>query len=391
MESWSARMRALPVGILVSALTRALGFASIVSFASPAFAAGARTYAAPGSAAVEIKTLDSSTSVVVPVSGGPSPLIVASHGWSASGNNQLGWAKHFASYGFVVAVPTFPSPLSPDTATNAGIIEGLVTKLTGAMASTYGVSPGAFGLEGHSAGGLATTVAAAKLAPAAMVLFDPVDKNGEGKTAYAKLCQPVLAIFAESGSCNVNAEWSGFKGTTKSDVVSFKVQGSTHCDGENAKRTLCGPFCGGGADPDRQAVYAHYTTAFFLSKLKGDAAATAAMADAVVASDSDLVGASHAPSTCTSMNDGGPDAAARDAGVTREAGADGSSTNKDGEPDSDERDATTGAPPTTGSTPDASAPSGCAFTANSSSAGSITAAAFTVLALAALRRRRRGE
>ncbi len=381
-------MRALALGIPVSALTGALASASLFLFASTAFAAGPRAYGALGSAGVEVKTLDASTSVVVPISGGPSPLIVASHGWSAGGNNQLGWAKHFASYGFVVAVPTFPNPLSPDTATNAGIIEALVSKLTGAMASTYGVSPGAFGLEGHSAGGLATIVAAAKLAPAATVLFDPVDKNGQGKVAYASLCQPVLAIFAQAGSCNLNAEWSGFKATTKSDVVSFTVQGSTHCDGENAKRTLCGPFCGGGADPDRQAVYAHYTTAFFLAKLKGDAAAAAAIADAVVAGDSELVGASHAPSTCGPTNSGGSDAGARDADVTREGGADGSATNTGPDADTNKPEATT-TTPATPATPDAGDASGCALTASASGTGSLTVAALTMLALAALRRRQR--
>lgn len=275
--------------------------------ATAAHATGARNYAVDGAYDVAVSTFDASTQLVTPTTGsGPWPLLVASHGWSASGKNQIGWAKHFASYGFVVAVPTFPNAFSPDTTTNVGIIVDLVTKLTGAQASAHHVAAGAFGLEGHSAGGLATTVAASTLHPAATVLFDPVDKNGDGKTAYAKLCEPVLAIFAESSSCNQNAEWLGFDASTKAELVAFKVANSTHCDGENEPRGLCGPFCGGAADPDRQAAYAHYATAFFLAKVKGDVLAASALADATVQADSDLTGALHAASQCTTTTQ--PDA-----------------------------------------------------------------------------------
>ena len=154
----------------------------------PATASAAdRAFAATGSFAVEVKPIaGSSTKVVVPT-GAPAamgrPLVVASHGWSASGDNQLGWAKHFASWGLVVAVPSFPSPYTPDYQVNEKIIEDLVTDLTGPSAATYGVAPKAkVGLEGHSAGGLATTLAAAKISPDAVVLFDPVDSNASGSS-----------------------------------------------------------------------------------------------------------------------------------------------------------------------------------------------------------------
>jgi dienelactone hydrolase len=275
---------------------------TLLALVAPAQAAS-RSYAASGSLATEAKTLDASTQVVVPTTGGPYPLLVASHGWSASGQNQMGWAAHFASWGFVVAVPTFPNPLSPDADVDAGIIRSLVAKLSGGQAATYHVKPGPFGVEGHSAGGLATTVAAtnATMAPAAVVLFDPVDSAAKGKGAYATLCAPTLAIFAESSSCNNNADWSTFASSTTAELVRFKVKGSTHCDGENDARALCGPFCGGAADPDRQKVYAHYATAFFLSKLTGDAAAATALAEAQT--DTDLTDAASSKGTCAPASD----------------------------------------------------------------------------------------
>jgi dienelactone hydrolase len=269
-------------------------------------ASASRSFGAPGPLATEVKTLSSSTRVVVPRDGAAHPLLVASHGWSASGDNQIGWAKHFASWGFVVAVPSFPNPLTPDTSTNAGIIADLVSQLEGALASTYAVAKGPYGLEGHSAGGLATAVAAASLAPSAVVLFDPVDKDAAGKAAYAALCAPVLDVFAGSSSCNQNAEWRGFAKDTKGELLAFGVQGSTHCDGENADRPLCGLACGGGASKERQAVMAHYATAFFRARLAGDPTAATELTPAMVGADADLEGVIRQASTCASpAPDGG--------------------------------------------------------------------------------------
>lgn len=356
--------------------------ALVLCQASTASASGSRTYADDGTLTVEVKTYDASTDVVVPTTGGPYPLVVASHGWSASGTNQLGWAKHFATYGFVVAVPTFPSPLSPDTTTNSGIIKSLVTNLTGKDAAQYHVAAGKFGLEGHSAGGLATTVAAAGLSPDAVVLFDPVDKAGAGKAAYGGLCGPVLAIFAESGSCNQNAEWLGFESSTKADLVAFKVAGSTHCDGENKARTLCGPFCGGAADPDRQAVYGHYATAFLLAKLKGDATAAAALDDTTVKADDALVGALHTASTCgttsptdagTSTKDGG--ASSSDASSTSSSS---SSSSGDGGSSGDKGGGTNGSSAT--DAPSDGSASGCSMGGGSGAGASLFVALMTVVA-----------
>jgi MYXO-CTERM domain-containing protein len=360
---------------------RVVSFAGAValalSVAPPAFAD--RAYAVAGAKSVAVTTLDASTSLAAPTSGGPYPLVVASHGFSASGDNQLGWAKHFASWGFVVAVPTFPTPFAPDTAKNAAIIEDLVSRLRGPLAAAHAVSTGPFGLEGHSAGGLATTVAALALTPGATVLFDPVDKDDVGKAAYATLCGPVLGIFAGPSSCNNNAGWRPFAKTTTAEVIAFDVKGSTHCDGENAARGLCGPVCGGAASAERQAAYAHYATAFLLSRLANDAAATAALADATVAADADLASPSHGATTCAKPGgDAGP--VVPDGGSTSSSSSSGASG------------ASGGAAPTpmpAGDAPAASDSSGCGCRVTPSSAsGSSALLALAALAAAVARRRR---
>jgi MYXO-CTERM domain-containing protein len=351
----------------------------LLFFSMPATAA-ARAYGAAGSNALAEKSLSSSARLVAPATGGPYPLIVASHGFSASGDNQIGWARHFASWGFVVAVPTFASPLAPDTAANAAAIQDLVTQLQGPLASSEHVAKGAFGLEGHSAGGLATAAAAAKLVPGATVLFDPVDKDGVGKAAYGTLCAPVLAIFAGASSCNNNAEWRGFAKSAPGDLLAFDVKGSTHCDGENAARALCGSFCGGAANADRQAAYAHYATAFFLSRLKNDAAATAVLAPGVVDADPELDAATHGVATCSSP---GADAGA-------EAGTSGGpSVSPDG---GGPAAAPPAAAPTAPGGGDATTPasdSGCGCRTVPAPASSLAGLVLTAAALLAVRRRRR--
>lgn len=297
--------------------------------------------------------------LVVPNAPGTYPLIVASHGFSANADNQVGWAELFASYGFVVVAPTFPGGFSPDHVKNGVIIKTLVADLDAADTPAKGkIDKTKIGLEGHSAGGLATTLAAAEVVPAATVLFDPVDNGGLGKAAYAKLCAPVLSFFAGPSSCNSSAGWFDFRTTSKGPTTSFRVKGSTHCDGENAPRSLCGLTCGGAADATRQKVYGRYATAFFLANLKGDSAAAATLTNTVLSADGEIgeVSIGGGPS-CTP---GGGDAGVSDTGVpTTDTGVPtgdtGTPTSDTGTPTSD-----TGPLPTTdsGGTGDAGGDSG---------------------------------
>jgi pimeloyl-ACP methyl ester carboxylesterase len=280
-----------------------------LAFVCSASRAEAADYGAKGTEATTTTALAAGTGgatggkLVVPNGAGPYPLIVASHGFSATSDNQVGWAEHFASYGFVVVAPDFPNTFSPNHATNGTIVEALVGAVATAVPKADKTR---VGLEGHSAGGLATTLAAAKLKPRAVVLFDPVDANAAGKTAYATLCSPVLSIFSNPGACNGNGDWKTFATTSPGSVILGNLVNSTHCDGENAPRGLCGIGCGGGAVPARQTVLARYATAFFLAKLKGDTAAAATLDPATLAADTAL--ANTAAKTGINCPDTGTDA-----------------------------------------------------------------------------------
>jgi MYXO-CTERM domain-containing protein len=267
-----------------------------------------------------------SARVVVPQGKGPFPLLVLSHGFSASGDNQIGWASHFASYGFVAVVPSFPNTFTPNHTVNAGIVKQLVALYTNpntTSAAQGKVDAAHVGLEGHSAGGLATALAASN-AIQAIVLFDPVDANDLGKTASPTICSPTLALFAGPSACNNQAGWKSFVGTQSGPLLTANVVASNHCDGENAPRALCGPFCTNqGADAGRQKVYARWATAFFLAKLAGDAAAQTALAG--IASDTGLSGSASQNGTPCALPivDAGAEGGVADSGTTTDSGVPG--------------------------------------------------------------------
>ena len=296
-------------------ISTALTLASI-AYASPSLAA--TDFGAKGPEATTTANLPAGAAtggkLVTPNGAGPYPILVASHGFLGSSANQVGWAEHFASYGFVVAVPDFGGT---DHVKNGDTIVTLVNDVATAVPKADKTR---VGFEGHSAGGLASTLAAAKVKPGAVVLFDPVDNGGRGKTAFATLCSPTLVLFANAGQCNVNAEWKGFGPATSGPLTLATVVGASHCDGENAARALCGTpviGCGAAASPARQTVHAKYAIAHFMAVLKNDADAKALLAEAALAGDSALSDTSvKGGAPCSGTTPGGDAGPGKDGGST---------------------------------------------------------------------------
>lgn len=368
-----------------------LGTLTSLVFVSTSMSAKAADYGVKGPEATTTTALAPGASgatggkLVVPNGAGPYPIIIASHGFSASSANQLGWAEHFASYGFVVAAPDFPGGLQPDHVKNGATIQALVGEVARAVAKADATR---IGLEGHSAGGLATTLAAAKLKPQAVVLFDPVDNGGIGKAAFATLCSSTLVLFADPGTCNKTAEWKGFGPTSQGPLALANVKGATHCDGENEPRGLCAApviGCGAAAAPTRQTVHARYATALFLAKLKGDAAAATTLLPTALAADVELADTSvkTGPECATpTLPDGG--ASGGDGGIgSKDSGTGGVVPAPSPSPNG-----STGSPGPSESGESTSSSSGCALSPNATH-GTLGALFVGLAAAAAIRRRRR--
>jgi MYXO-CTERM domain-containing protein len=244
---------------------------------------------------------------------------VASHGFSASASNQIGWARHIASWGFIVAVPTFPGSTH---ATNGNII---VKSVTYARTEAGAKAGPATGLLGHSAGGLATVLAAENAKANAVVLFDPVDKDDAGKTALAQVCAPTLTMFAAPGGCNNQGVWKPIADSAKGPVTFFDVVGGSHCDGELPDRGIaCALFCGGGADAGRQTTLARYATTMFMAKLKGAADAAQDLTKAKLDANTALADV-QVRDTSTCAGNPSPDAGADSGGASSSGGPSSSS------------------------------------------------------------------
>lgn len=238
---------------------------------------------------------NSDISVLTPNAAGRYPLVVATHGWSAGRVNQMGWARHLASYGYVVVVPGMPNPLQPDQAVWSANIRTIAQNATNAslfpqIAAKIDATKIVY--EGFSAGGLASTLAAKVQAPTLLVLLDPVDNNNQGAAAMPSICSPVLNFFTQPSGCNNQMGWSAYASTGTGPLVRVGIKASTHCDGEDEARALCGTFCGGAAKTSNRDNIRKYMVAYLEWKLRGNQEAAALFAPSALSADSALEGTS---------------------------------------------------------------------------------------------------
>jgi hypothetical protein len=160
-------------------------------------------------------------------------IVILSHGFMRTKANMAGWAQHLASWGLTVVTPNLCSIY--DHATNG---QDLV-KLTDA------VTTGAAIYAGHSAGGLASMIAASQDPSTRGVLgLDLVDAFSLGVSAAGSVSAPVAGLVGISSSCNSkNNGLDVYRAAP--DAQALYVTEADHCDFENPTDTLCQFLCPG--------------------------------------------------------------------------------------------------------------------------------------------------
>jgi dienelactone hydrolase len=209
--------------------------------------------------------------------GGPFSGLVLGHGFARARAQHANNGVFLASHGFVVVTVDFPNPFSPDFDAWAAQIGAALDWLEAQNADPASrfyqqIAVDRLGALGHSAGGMATWVAAGQDSRIkATMPLDPVPANGANLAALgAALTVPSGWTGAPGSSCNASASYNQlYPLVAAGHKAQYIVANATHCDFEDPTNFLCTLTCGGASDTRRQ-VWRRYTVAWFKYYLDGD-------------------------------------------------------------------------------------------------------------------------
>lgn len=213
--------------------------------------------------------------------------LVFSHGFQAGASNYSGNAMHLASWGYVVAVPSFSDSWSGDNLTpRVSDIRAVLSYLESANANSDSIfyqriDTQRFGVAGHSLGGAASLLATGEdTRIQAVVALDPASgatspfahvariRTGATATDYQAIVAPALIVGTPASSCNGNAEYNSMYDNIGAEHKSKQViANGSHCDfmdtPDTTYRNLCYTFCGGSFDQQRLDLAKKLTAAWF--------------------------------------------------------------------------------------------------------------------------------
>jgi len=165
------------------------------------------------------------------------PLAVVAHGFLANKDRMAHWGLMLAREGFIVAVPTNPTYANDERNTTA-----LVSLVERGRAGQWPIpvrTDGRVALVGFSRGGFETMLAAAELGDKidAWAGLDPVDRNGRGTAAAAKVRVPGLALLADPQALNANGNARPMLDAYAGSLEIVAILGAGHLDGESPRRS----------------------------------------------------------------------------------------------------------------------------------------------------------
>ena len=213
----------------------------------------------------------------VVAAGGPFPGLVLGHGFARARAQHANNGVFLASHGTIVVTVDFPNPLSPDfdawAAQISAALDWLEAENANPTSRFYGqIDTNRFGVLGHSAGGMATWVAAGQDSRIKAIMpLDPVPGQGADPNALgAGLTMPSAWVAAPGSSCNASANYQQvYPPTVAAQKAQYVVASATHCDFEDPTNFLCTITCGGASDARRQ-IWRRYAVSWLKYYLQGD-------------------------------------------------------------------------------------------------------------------------
>jgi MYXO-CTERM domain-containing protein len=292
--------------------------------------------------------------VYTPAGAPPFPAVALGHGYQNSKDNEEGLARQLAAAGILVVAPQFPIYLRCGTADHSRNATILLAALD-AQVTAGAADATRLGLGGHSAGGLAALLAAARREVRVVVQLDGVDVTNLGLLQAGNVHAPTLFLRAEPATCNYLENGTAWYAPQTGPKAHLTVTGAAHCDPQEPESSVCSLSCG-GYSAARSAVFKQYADAFFRRYLLGQ---TLPCIETTAAADNRVRDLDFQLEACgadagtpfdagTSRDAGSVDAGARaDAGLTVDAGATDAGPSVDG---GNAADAGPGSNPTTPAT-----------------------------------------
>jgi dienelactone hydrolase len=201
----------------------------------------------------------------LPASTNPAPLVVVAHGFLRTRTNMAGWGEKLAQEGFVAAVPTLPT--WSDHPRNGRAVGELIDWLCTNPPHAARINSRQVGLMGFSAGGLSTLLAAADQPTVRIwVGLDPVDRDGAGVAAIARLKAQAFILRAEPSSWNAQGNSRDIEKALGDRCRSVLIAGAIHINAEWPTDALAELVCG-QSDDRKRAAFADHALAFLKAAL----------------------------------------------------------------------------------------------------------------------------
>jgi len=214
----------------------------------------------------------------LPKTARPAPLVVVAHGFARSRKNFEGWGERLARAGYFAAIPDLPS--HTDHRQNGHAIDELIQLLATNPPQKFRstqisqIETDRVAVIGHSAGGLATLLAASKNRRIVLwVGLDPVDSGDIGAKAAGERTFTSLVLLAEPSRCNQRQNIAGLEHHLRGPWLIAKVDGAHHCDPEDPTDKWCTFTCGGSYSDGRHNVFLRHTFDALGAILRDDPAA----------------------------------------------------------------------------------------------------------------------
>lgn len=169
--------------------------------------------------------------LAVPANEAKAPLVILSHGNMSRKEAHRYQIEHLASYGMYAMAVQLPNR---DKWMDNGVALGKLVKGLGARPAAVhaSIDPEAIILGGHSFGGSAVALAAARGAPVkGLILLDPALFKPSLEDDLAKIDAPVMVLGADRKIFKARKRRSFFQGVS-GEAAEISIKGATHDDAQ---------------------------------------------------------------------------------------------------------------------------------------------------------------